>query len=180
MTRLVGEPGTSPGLDPAPALDPDPVDPDPTPTATPWEEYLAAAQSLDALRRAAAVEAAATTRAASTTRAELGRLSAELARQRARLAGEAARLGLPPPRLDPEPATQAAADALVAGDPAAVPEALHHCQRLLAEADTQLGVRRAPPGGRCWPPPPWLMIVAPLLAATGLACLTLLLLSLLP
>lgn len=55
-------------------------DPDPTPTATPWQEYLAAAQSLDAVVREAASEAAATAQA---VRDDLARLQAELDRRQA-------------------------------------------------------------------------------------------------
>lgn len=118
------------------------LDPDPTPTATPWEEYLAAAQALDAVRQEAADAAAAVTRAASTARAELAQLSARLAEQQSRLAAEAARRGLATPALAPTAAEQAEADATVAGDPAAVPAALHHCQRLIEAADAELAGRR--------------------------------------
>jgi hypothetical protein len=146
-----------------------PVDPDPTPTATPWVEYLAAAQSLDAVRRDAATAAAAATHAASATRAELAQLSAQLELQRARLTGEAVRAGIAAPQLTPTPAEQAAADAAIAGDPAAVPEALRRCQQLLESANAQLA-DAAPDERGWWPPPLWVLAVAGLGAVVALAC----------
>lgn len=124
-------------------------DPDPTPTATPWQEYLAAAQSLDAVVREAAAEAAATTR---SVREELARLQAELDRQRAQLLASAAAAGLPAPPLLPGPAEQAAAEQRVSPDPATIAEALRHSERLIAVADAHLGV--APPATGPLPPVP--------------------------
>lgn len=144
-------------------------DPDPTPTTTPWMEYLAAAQSLDAVRRDAAAAAAAATHAASTTRAELAQLSAQLELQRARLTGEAVRAGMAAPRLTPAPPEQASADALIAGDPAAVPEALRHCQQLLESVEASLAVAAAADRG-WWPPPLWVWVVAGLGTVAALAC----------
>jgi uncharacterized membrane protein YgcG len=164
-------------------------DPDPTPTASPWEEYRAAAQSLDAVRREAVAAAAAATRAASSARAELAQVSARLAQQQVRLAREAARLGVATPPLTPSPAEQAAAAASVAGGPAAVPEALHHCQRLVEAVDTELagsgagggsgrrggsgagaaGGAHAAGGHGWWPPPLWLTVAGGL-AMIALAC----------
>jgi hypothetical protein len=154
------------------------ADPDPTPTATPWDEYVAAAQSLDAVRRDAATAAAAATLAASATRAELAQVSTQLELQRARLTGEAMRAGLPTPPLTPSPAEQAAADAALGGDPAAVPEALRRCQQQLDAAEAALV---APATGErgWWPPPVWVWIVAGLGAAAALACAIPLLLILL-
>jgi hypothetical protein len=145
MTRLDPDPGAGPRFDPGADAVPsashgtgpgaDQGDPDPTPTATPWQEYFAAAQSLDAVRREAAAEAAALTRAASTARAELAAVSADLARQRAALA----QLGVAPQQLAPGPAEQGAATATVTGDLAAVvPEALRQCRQLVEAADAQL------------------------------------------
>lgn len=119
-------------------------DPDPTPTATPWQEYLAAAQSLDAVVREAASEAAATAQA---VRDDLARLQAELDRQRAALLAAAAAAGLPAPPLLPGPAEQAAAEErLPSADPATVAEALRHCERLIAAADAHLGAGLAGTG----------------------------------
>lgn len=145
-----------------------PVDPDPTPTATPWVEYLAAAQSLDAVRRDAATAAAAATHAASATRAELAQLSAQLELQRARLTGEAVRGGIAAPQLAPTPAEQATADASIAGDPAAVPEALRRGQQLLESANADLA-GAAPEERGWWPPPVWVWAVAGLAAVIALA-----------
>jgi hypothetical protein len=145
-----------------------PVDPDPTPTATPWVEYLAAAQSLDAVRRDAATAAAAATHAASVTRAELAQLATQLELQRARLTGESARAGSAAPQLAPTPAERAAADAAIAGDPAAVPEALLRCQQLLESANAELA-QAAPEERGWWPPPVWVWTVAGLAAVIALA-----------
>lgn len=104
----------------------------------PWQEYRAAAQSLDAVRRAAAAADAEATRFASAARAELAELSAQLARQQVRLTAEAERLGVPTPQLTPTGAERAAAEAEMAGDPAAIPAALPHCRELLAAVDAEL------------------------------------------
>lgn len=128
-------------------------DPDPTPTATPWEEYLAAAQSLDAIRRdapAAGAGAPAAPHPAAAGRAELAQLAAQLELQRAQLTGEAVRAGVTAPRLTPSPAEQARASATVGVDPAAATEALHRCQRLIESATAAL---TAPPRPRPTPPP---------------------------
>lgn len=155
------------------------LDPDPTPTATPWEEYLAAAQSLDAVRRDAAAAAAAATRTASAARAELAGLQARLELQRARLTGEAVRAGLAAPQLAPTPAEQAAADTAVAAG--GVPEALHRCQHLIETADAHLaGTAPAPRPGRLrWLPRPlWLFFVAAIGVLAALGCAVLLLIAL--
>jgi hypothetical protein len=124
------------------------VDPDPTPTATPWEEYLAAAQSLDAVRRdapAAGVGAPDAPHPAGAARAELAQMAARLELQRAQLTGEAVRAGVTAPRLTPSPAEQARAAAAVGVDPPAVSEALRRCQRLIESATAEL---TAPPQPR--------------------------------
>jgi hypothetical protein len=167
---------------------PDPLEPDPTPATGPWEEYCAAARSLAALRRDAAAAAAARTRAASTARAELAQVSAQLARQRRRLVEAAARLGVATPRLTPSAAERTAAGATVGGataagataagarvggDPAAVPEALRRCQRLLEAVDSEVaGAGGA--GGRVWWPPPLWPIIVGALAVIALAAVWLL------
>jgi hypothetical protein len=153
-------------------------DPDPTPTASPWVEYLAAAQSLDAVRRDAANAAAAATLAASAARAELAQVSTQLELQRARLMGAATQAGLPAAPLTPSPAEQATADAILAGDPASVPDALRRCQRLLETADAELVDSTTDDRG-WWPPPLWVWIVGALGAAAALACAIPLLLILL-
>lgn len=179
--------------------DPDPTptvgsapDLDPTPVATPWQEYLAAAQALDAVLREAVAEAEAVTRANRDSLNELAQVRSLLDGQRARLVGAAVQAGLPAPELVPAPAEQAEAYGQVAGDPAAARKALGHARQLAAQADAQLGVGGyatgeytaigspvAPPRppNPYWPPPLWLAIAVPLTAATLLLCgLTVLLL----
>lgn len=95
-----------------------------------WRAYLAAAQALDAVRREAASTVAAATHTVSSARAELAQLRSAVERQRAELADRA--------RLSVSPAEQAAAETLVAGDPAAVRTALGQCRELLRTADAQL------------------------------------------
>lgn len=136
------------------------------PEATPqWRDYLAAAQSLDAVRREAATGAAAATRTASAARAELGRLRTHLARQHAELAGRAAHSGRRRPRLTASPAERAAAGALAGADLAAAREALERCGELLRRADARLHRRR--PALPRW----WRAIALGALAATALAVL---------
>jgi hypothetical protein len=129
------------------------VDPDPTPTATPWEEYLAAAQSLDAVRRdspAVGVGAPDAPHPAAAARAELAQLAARLELQRAQLTGEAVRAGVTAPRLTLSPAEHARAGATVGVGPAAVSEALRRCHRLIDSATAEL---TAPPRPRPTPAP---------------------------
>ena len=83
----------------------------------PWADYLAAAQRLDAVRRAAS---AATTEHAAAVQAaqqELAGVRARLAPQRARLIRD---FGVPEIDLTPQPADEALALPAVAGGPAAV------------------------------------------------------------
>lgn len=117
------------------------------PKPTPWEDYLAAARTLQAVRRERADASAAATHAASSARAELAQVRALLARQRARLYGEAAgsASGV---RLRSSPPEQAEADSLVAGDPAAVRAALQQCRLLLAETDAALAAHPGTAGRR--------------------------------
>lgn len=167
--------------------DPDPTptvhsvpDLDPTPVATPWQEYLTAARSLDAVLREAASEAEATNQA---VQAELAQLHALLDAQRARLLAAAAAAGLPAPEVTPTPAEQAAAYTLVGGDPAAAREALRRAWQLATQADAHLagtgyatgeyatiGGPAVPPRrpNPYWPPPLWLAVTVPLTAAAML------------
>ena len=131
------------------------LDPDPTPTATPWQEYLAAAQGLDAVRRTIADEAAEVTRTVSSARAELARTRARLASQRQRLVAQAVQAGVPVPPLDPTPAEQAWARAAVTNGPAGVFATLRHSHALLDAADAQSA---QPPDEGWWPPNTWLIV----------------------
>lgn len=154
-------------------VDPDPTstDPDPTPTAGPWEEYLAATQSLDAVRRDAAAAAAEATYVTSAARAELEQLRKRLEVQRARLTGEAVRAGLSAPQLLPTPPERAAADGLVGGDAAAAPALLRQCRALLDTGDVQLAVP-PPLDHRGWRPAGSLgAVVLVVIAVAALACL---------
>jgi hypothetical protein len=135
------------------------LDPGPAPAATSWEDYLAAARSLDLVRRDAAAAAATATYATSSARAELARTSARLERQAARLGAEAVRAGIALPNLVPSGAERAEALAAVAGGRPAVPEALRRCHELIDAAEAELD--RAPPAGTGrWPPARWLVLAA--------------------
>lgn len=126
----------------------------------PWGEYLAAAQALDAIRRAASMvqgEHAATVTAA---RQELSSVRARLAPQRARLVRD---FGVPEIDLTPQPADQAEAMATVAGGPAAVLAALRQA-RVTADAADHAFIAPVPAG----PDRPWvrnLLIYGPFAAA---------------
>jgi len=98
----------------------------------PWADYLAAAQRLDAVRRAAssaAGEQAATVQAAQQ---ELAAVRARLAPQRARLVQD---LGVPEAGLFPQPAEQALAAQSVSGGPGAVLVALRQARATADAAD---------------------------------------------
>jgi hypothetical protein len=125
---------------------------DPNPVAA-WREYLAAAQSLDAVRREAASTAVAATRTVSTARAELAQVRSDLRRQRVALEGRAAGSGRRRVRLAASEAEQVAAADLAAGDPATVRSALRDCQGLLRAADADIaghGSAGRPSGWRRW------------------------------
>jgi hypothetical protein len=143
------------------------LDPDPTPTATPWQEYLAAAQGLDAVRRTIASEAAAATRRVSSARAELARTRARLAAQRQRLVARAMQAGVPVPALDPSSAEQAWARATVADGPEAVCATLRHSHALMDAADAQLA---EPSGEGRWPSTAWLVAGAVAAVTILLVC----------
>jgi hypothetical protein len=112
---------------------------DPT---VPWQEYLTAVRTLQAVRDELAATAAADTRAASSARAELAAVYARLEHQRAQLSGDGVRLRHDPP----EPAE---VESLAAGGPTAVHAALHECRSLLEDIDAALG-RQAPKVRRRW------------------------------
>ncbi len=119
------------------------LDPDPTPTRTPWQEYLTAAQGLDAVRRAIADEAAAATRTISSARAELARARARLDAQRQQLIVEAVCEGVPMPPLEPSSAERSWGRATVTSGAAGALAALGHAHTLIDAADAYL--RGAPP-----------------------------------
>ena len=101
----------------------------------PWADYLAAAQRLDAVRRAAS---AATTEHAAAVQAaqqELAGVRARLAPQRARLIRD---FGVPEIDLTPQPADEALALPAVAGGPAAVLAALQQVRQTADAADAAM------------------------------------------
>ncbi|GIE98053.1 hypothetical protein [Paractinoplanes rishiriensis] len=108
----------------------------PTPPAPgPWDDYLAAAQRLDAVRRAASA-------AAGEQQAALAAANQELLAVRARLAPQQARMmrdfGVPESDLTPGPAELEAARQAVAGGPAAVLAALQQARRTADAADATI------------------------------------------
>jgi hypothetical protein len=120
-----------------------------------WNDYLAAAQRLDAVRRGAASLAAEQERVRRSARDELAAAEARLAPQRARLR----ELGIADDRLVPTPDEAAAAAQAVATEPATVLAALRQARMTADAADAAVvnprafalpGARR--PGGA----PPWL------------------------
>jgi hypothetical protein len=125
-----------------------------------WAEYLAAAQRLDAVRRAAssaAGEQAATVQAAQQ---ELGAVRARLAPQRARLVQD---LGVPEMQLYPQPAEQALAAQVMTGGPAAILAALRQARATADAADA--GMLSSAPAA---PLRPWarnLLVYGPFAAA---------------
>lgn len=139
------------------------LDPDPTPTCTPWQEYLTAAQGLDAVRRAIASESAAATRTVSSARAELARARARLDAQRQQLISESVAAGAPTPPLDPSPPEQAWARSTAAGSAAGALAALGQAHTLIDAADAYL-LGAEPPDGAPpppqWPTPPWVIVAA--------------------
>jgi hypothetical protein len=68
-----------------------------------WEEYQAAAQRLDRVRRDAATAVAEQAAAVQAARHDLAAVRQRLALQHARITDLAARAGLPPPVLTPDP-----------------------------------------------------------------------------
>jgi hypothetical protein len=145
------------------------VDPDPAPITSPWQEYLAAAQSLDAVRRELAGAAAAAAEPVSATRAELAQLGQRLEQQRAQLTGLAVRAGLAAPQVTPGPPEQAA----VAPDTDPPQAALPRCRQLLDRCDAELSA--AARAGRGSRPRSRLLVAALAGSVAALACLLVLL-----
>ncbi|GAB1643503.1 hypothetical protein [Krasilnikovia sp. MM14-A1259] len=129
-------------------------------TPGPWDEYLAAAQRLDAVRRAASTAAGKQAATVQAAQQELSGVRARMAPQHARLVQE---LGVPEVDLAPQAADQVLAAQAVAGGPAAVLEALRQARVTADAADAAL----LGPG----PPAPWrpwarnLLVYGPFAAA---------------
>jgi hypothetical protein len=100
--------------------------------AGPWDDYLAAAQRLDAVRRAATSAASAQAATVQAARQELAAVRARLAPQRARLVQD---LGVPESDLVPLETDLMAATQAVAGGPAAALAALHQARSTADAAD---------------------------------------------
>jgi len=110
---------------------------------TAWEEYVAAARRLDAVRRAAAASAAEEAATAQSAREELAVVRTRLTAQRGRLAEVAGQAGLRPPDVAAEPAqvdtaTAALKESGAANIPAATLGALHQARSHLDAADAEL------------------------------------------
>jgi hypothetical protein len=105
------------------------------PAPGPWADYLAAAQRLDAVRRAASTAAGEQQQAATAARQELSAVRARLVPQRARLVRD---FGVPESDLTPRPAEIEAAAQAVAGGPAAVLAALQQARRTADAADATI------------------------------------------
>ena len=113
----------------------------------PWADYVAAAQRLDAVRRAAssaAGEQAATVQAAQQ---ELASVRARLAPQRSRLVQD---LGLPDAQLAPQPGERALARQAVAAGPEAILAALRQARGTADAADAAMIRPRAATPWRPW------------------------------
>lgn len=114
-----------------------------------WDEYVAAARRLDAVRRGAATAATEQAQAARTAREELSALRARLAVEHGRLA----QLGVPEADLQPSPAEVSAAADAMAGGPTAVRAALNRAGAMVDGAATTLAGQ---PGGGRAATPVWL------------------------
>lgn len=102
-----------------------------------WNEYVTAAQRLDAVRRGVAAAAGEQAQAARAAHEELAAVRARLAPQRAKLLAQ----GVPDAALQPSPADVAVAAQAIAGGPPAVLAALRQARATVNAADaTELGV----------------------------------------
>ena len=102
------------------------------PAPGPWADYLAAAQRLDAVRRAASAAAGEQQANAAAARQELAAVRARLAPQQARMVRD---LGVPEEELRPRPAELESASLAMAGGPAAVLASLQQARRTADAAD---------------------------------------------
>lgn len=115
-----------------------------------WNEYLAAAQRLDAVRRGVAAAAGEQAQTVRTAHEELAGVRARLAPQRAKLLAQ----GVPDAALQPSPADVAGAAQAMVGGPAVVLAALRQARATANAADaTEHG---AMPIGSRGETPAWL------------------------
>jgi hypothetical protein len=101
-----------------------------------WNEYVTAAQRLDAVRRGVAAAASEQAQATRSAREELAGVRARLAPQRAKLLAQ----GVPAEALQPSPAEVAGAAQAITSGPPAVLAALRHARATADAADsTEMG-----------------------------------------
>lgn len=100
----------------------------------PWDEYLAAARRLDAVRHGAATAAGVQAEAVQAAHEELTRVRARLAPQQSRLR----ELGVPEVDLLPSPPERAVATRATTGGPEAVLAALRRARITADAADTAM------------------------------------------
>ena len=112
-----------------------PDGPPPTAPADPWADYLAAAQRLDVVRRAASSAVSDQAQAVQSAQQELAGVRARLAPQRSRLARD---LGVPEAELTPQPAELAAAAQALPPGAAGVLAALHQARATADAADASM------------------------------------------
>ena len=106
---------------------------------TAWDDYLAAAQRLDAVRRSAAVAVAEQTKALQAARDDLTGLRTRLGLQHARLLDTARQAGTTLPDVTPAPADMANAQAALGkGTPQSVRTSLAGARSALDNADAVL------------------------------------------
>lgn len=106
---------------------------------TAWDDYLAAAQRLDAVRRTAAVVVAEQTKTLQAAREDLAGVRTRLALQHARLLDTARQAGTAPPDVSPTAADVAAAQATLGkGTPQSVRSSLSTARTALDNADAVL------------------------------------------
>lgn len=132
------------------------------PLEGPWADYLAAAQRLDAVRRAASTAAGEQAATLQTAQQELSAVRARLAPQHARLVRD---FGVPEINLVPQPADQILAAQVVSGGPAAVLAALRQARGTADAADATM-VAGGGAAARPWRP--WarnLLVYGPFAAA---------------
>jgi hypothetical protein len=105
------------------------------PAPGPWADYLAAAQRLDAVRRAASTAASQQQAAVAAARHELSEVRARLAPQHARMISD---FGVPETELTPRPEERAVATQAVPGGPGAALAALQQARRTADAADAAI------------------------------------------
>lgn len=116
-----------------------------------WEEYLAAAQRLHAIRRKAADAVAEQTATVQAARDELAAVRNRLSRQQGRIRAAAAPAE---PGLVPTPAEVGAAAAAVGDHPAGVLDTLRRTRVMVDEADAAVTAAQSPRGGLAGLPTP--------------------------